>query len=176
MTLSLVRTSIRDAIQEKLPGWRVFPHLSAVTQVPAVIVQPSTDVEIPSAEYHAQFGGVTKWYLDLTILVPFKNMDVATELLDQVVSADGPKSIPYIMNLKNTPALKDVFRTLKCTKMRDYGGKYSAMDIDHIGACIKLEVEEQCRNTALSVGARFLGISPAKSTSVSTDPTTKPDF
>lgn len=143
MSLKSIREALRDVIQAEYPeGWRVYPHLAAVTQSPAIIIQPSTDVEIPSAAYKHGFGNTTLWYLDLSILLPYKKLDASTELLDKMVSTDG---LPYLMNVRNRPVLKDVFKTLKVTKMRDYGGDYVTNgEVHHIGAVIKLEAEEQC--------------------------------
>ena len=148
MTLQDVREALRDVIQTQLPEWRVYPNIQAVTQAPCVIIQPSVDVEIPSAKYTAGFGNTTLWYLDLIVLVPYKNMTASTIALDNAVSRDHASGIPGLINLRNSPVLKDTFKTLKVVKMRDYGGRWSATDIDHIGACIKLEAEEQCRSTA----------------------------
>lgn len=148
MSLEVVRTVLADALKPHYgsSGWRVYPHLRAVTQTPCVIIQPSVDVEIPSAEYETGSGfGVTKWYLDIIILSPFANMDLSTKLIDKAVSGKRDiGSIPWVLDFRNTPSLKETFRTLRVPKMRDYAGKYVNNDINAMGACIKIVAEEHC--------------------------------
>lgn len=148
MSLIDVREALRDAIKARLPNWSVEERVQAVTTVPAIVIAPSSDVEIPSAEYNVSMGGNVKWYLDVMIFVPFTEMNSNTVKLDKAVSADTPESIPFILNPRNTPTLHDRFEYVLVKKMRDYGGQNNGINgIEHIGAVLKVEAEEICRRT-----------------------------
>lgn len=152
MTLNHVREALRDALKAQLPNWSVYPHVQAVTSIPvnlgAVVITPSTDVEIPSAEYQVNLARSVKWYIDVIVLTPYQSLPSAIRLLDAAVSPDDPNSIPSILTFKRSPSLKETFNYIRVTKMREYGGTYGVGNVEHIGACIKVEVEEICRPTA----------------------------
>lgn len=149
MTLIDVREALRDAIKAQLPTWSAYARPQAVTSVPCVVIAPSTDVEIPSAEYAVSFGKAVKWYLDIMILVPSGEMTSSQNMLDLAVSADTRESIPWCVNMKNSPLLAERFSYIKVLKMGNYGGSnYGVAGIEHMGAVIKLEAEEICRPIA----------------------------
>lgn len=148
MSLRDVRDALAGAVKTTHPEWNVYPDIRGVKQVPAVVIRPTTDLEVPSAEYYIDFGGSTKWFIDVEILLPFTDMDSSQRSLDREVSPDEVNSVARTLDSRHNPGLiASGLNYVKMRKMTNYGGEYESAQIKHIGAVLKLEVEETCEGT-----------------------------
>lgn len=144
MSLRTVRTAIQEVLREECPNLRVYPELRSVITVPAIVITPSTGPNEKSADFDGRTFGSWTWFLDLMVMVHAGNLEQAQQQLDALVSPDEPGSLPAILDSRSPGVLLDspTIDILKVVELRDYGGSYSAADVDHIGACLKLEVSE----------------------------------
>jgi len=145
MSLTTVREALQQPLRAAHPNFRVYPNFRPNMVVPAIVITPSTGFGEKSADYTGRSFKSPTWYLDLIVLVPSQDMDRAQRQLDSLVSPDVDTSIPAILDSRSVRAdYADVISYARFTDLRDYGGTYESAGYDHIGACLKLEVEEDC--------------------------------
>jgi hypothetical protein len=140
MSLTTVREKMSALIQNAHPEFNVHASMRGTLDPPLVVITPATDVGTPSADYTINGGRSVRWHLDVIALVPFTDMESSQNLLDTLVSPDEPNSI--FRALRGSPTLDGSAEAIRVIKMQGYGGEWSACSQDHIGAVIKVEVDE----------------------------------
>jgi hypothetical protein len=72
------------------------------------------------------------------VLAPSGDNDVGQDILDDYVTGAGDKSIRQAVFNNRTLGLSNV--DAHVSGMTDYGGSFEAVDVDHIGARLRLVV------------------------------------
>lgn len=138
MTIAQHRAAIKAAI---LAVWEedlsVYEYVQSVTQVPAIVVTPSSE---PTITPNASFGrGSARHYYDVICMAPQTEPTSNQMTLDELVDPELTNSIPYIFT-SNTSLGGNI---AMCTWLRvdNYGGEYKSANIEHIGALVRLEIQ-----------------------------------
>lgn len=129
---------LRDAIAltlttniPELHGYDTVPDAANV--LPAFIVIPFT------ADFAQAMGrGLDEWVFDLLILVGTGEMDIRQDQLDSYVTGAGSKSIRQVIFNNRTLGLANTDAYV--SEMTEYGMRFPASEIDHIGARLKITV------------------------------------
>ena len=137
MSISQHRLAIEQAI---LAEWSndlsVYPYANSVTQVPAVVVTPASE---PSITFDAAFGrGSYRYFYDIFCLAPQTESISNQVTLDDLVDPNSATSVPRILH--NNRSLGSNIATCVCVRVDNYGGQWSAANIDHIGALVRIEI------------------------------------
>jgi hypothetical protein len=133
-TLEAIRTAVAATLTAALgAGTELYDRIPGQPVLPCVCVVPD------SANFDVAMGrGTDTWQLDLVVLVPSGDSEVGQSRLDPYVTGAGSLSIRQAifntrdLGLSNTDA--------HVSAMSDYGGSFEAVDVDHIGARLRLVV------------------------------------
>lgn len=114
-------------------GTAVYQRIPAQPALPCVCVVPAIGNFVQSMA-----RGTDTYELDVIVLVPSADNDVAQDRLDDYVTGAGDKSIRQGIFNNRTLGLSNVDAHI--SGMTDYGGSFEAVDVDHIGARLRLVV------------------------------------
>jgi hypothetical protein len=133
-TLAAVRTAVASTLTAALgAGTQVYDTIPGQPVVPCVCVVPDT------ANFDVAMGrGTDTWEFDLIVLVPSGDNEVGQSRLDPYVTGSGDLSIRQAIFTTRTLGLSNT--DAHVSRMSDYGGSFEAVDVDHIGARLRLIV------------------------------------
>lgn len=132
-SLTQIRTALRDTIIAAIPELSGYDTIPGSPNLPAVAVMPA------ESDFLAAMGrGVDTWQLDVIVLVSPSDEQLGQTQLDQYVTGAGDKSVRAAVFAARTLGLDDV--DAHVTGMTGYNLAYSAVQIDHIGAALRVVV------------------------------------
>lgn len=141
-SLTEIRAAIRTVLKANLADLNVYSEVSDVEQLPAVVVMPAFDPSTSGmvCDFNGAMGrGLDTWHIDLYVLVGRGDAVLAQKQLDQYVTGTGPKSIRRIVYQNSSLGLSDG-TDAHAEGVRQYGGKFNAAQIQHVGAVVRLTV------------------------------------
>ncbi len=137
-SLSQLRTAVKDTLVAALgAGTEVYDTIPGSPALPCVCVVPD------SANFVvAMARGTDTWNFDLVVLVPSGDNQFGQSRLDPYVTGAGALSVRQAIYNANTPTtgLGLSNTNAHVSGMTDYGGSFEAVDVDHIGARLRLVV------------------------------------
>ena len=140
--MSTVRQALADTLNNapSLSNPGATPSVIAYTlipdsvNVPCVIVEPgSTPIDYQTAMRSSN----ADWTMDLLILASRSNETAGQEIIDELASPDGTRSIPAI--LQADPTLGGQVSYAVPVQMRDYG-RFPVGGVEYLGCRIEVEV------------------------------------
>lgn len=133
-TLTAIRAAVKTTLEANINGLLVYDTMAGVTQVPSAVVLPDT------ADFAMGMSGgnCVKWMFSLFVLAPYTDPAVGQDSLDSYVDGSGSKSIRAVVKSNSTLGLADV--SAMVMNMNDYGGQYTAAQVQHIGAKLSMQV------------------------------------
>lgn len=136
MSLPEVRQALGDYYQEAREDLNVYNEANSVTQVPAVVINPSNE---PTIDFNVSFSKTAAaYYFDVVILTAKTELVSNQQTLDALLDLKDPLSIVSLT--KNARTLGGVAMTVRPVRVDNYGGQWSAANIDHIGALLRVEI------------------------------------
>lgn len=137
-SLAELRTGVKTTLVAALGGGtEVYDTIPGQPVLPCVCVVPD------SANFVVSMAkGTDTWQFDLIVLVPSGENKVGQSRLDPYVTGAGALSIRQAIYAANTPTLGLGLANTNAhvSGMTDYGGSFEAVDVDHIGAKLRLVV------------------------------------
>lgn len=133
-TLATIRTQIKNVLTAALgAGTEVYERVPGNAVLPCVYLTPDeADFTVAMAR------GTDTWNFSLVVVVPSADNIIGQEKLDPYVDGSGSKSIRQaIWNAKDTLRNTHGF-DVHVSAMSNYGGQYSVIGKDHIGATLSL--------------------------------------
>jgi hypothetical protein len=133
-SLKAIRAALRTTITGVVgAGVEVYARIPGQPVLPCVCVVPND-----SDFLKAMARGTDTYIFDLVVLAPSGDNDVAQDILDDYVTGAGDKSLRQAIFNNRTLGLSNV--DAHVSGMTDYGGSFEAVDVDHIGARLRLVV------------------------------------
>lgn len=138
-SLRRIRVALQELISPTIEGVSCYANIVANPNLPALVIAP-TDINFKRA-----FGrGNDVHHLDIYLLFPLSDYDVAQVALDDYVTGAGDKSIRELVFNNQSLGLVDANGAPDAvawvTDMQDYGGQFQAAGIPHLGARLLVEV------------------------------------
>jgi hypothetical protein len=132
-SLSDIRDALRDTVVAAIPALTGYDTIPGSPNLPAFAVIP---VE---ADFAVAMGrGADTWLLDLFVLVSSRDEALGQGELDQYVTGAGTKSIRQAVFTTRALGLSNV--DAHVAGMTGYNLGFSAAQIDHIGATLRVVV------------------------------------
>lgn len=135
-SLSEIRQAMCDVIEQYTTAELfAYKYVDELANLPAVIVEPITaDYEMSMAR------GTEEWHFNVYVLVSrAAGSDDGQELLDQLISGDGPNSIAKILWEHSDLGLPDRLDA-SVKAMKGYGGAFDFGNVPHVGAVLLVTV------------------------------------
>lgn len=136
-SFSELRDAIIAVLDEALPdelGVSLYAKVADRVNLPAIVVQPS-EATFPFTMGRAQ----DEWQLDLVVMVPLGDIEVAQDQLDAFLSGSGPTSIRQIFMRNKTLDRVDV-QAAYVAGMSDYGSTFTMAGVDNLGCRLHVAV------------------------------------
>lgn len=132
-TLKDVRGAFRTILEGNISGVQVYYRVPGAPNLPCIIVQPAT------ADYLITMNrGADMWEMDLHVLAPSADDDVAQDLLDEYIAPTGARSIPAIIHANKTLGLSGVEAVV--ARLTAYGFRFESSSVPHVGATLRTKV------------------------------------
>jgi len=132
-SLQAIRDAIKSTIDGNIPDVEVYDTVPDVAHAPAVVVWPDT------ASFQQAMGrGLDRWEFDLYVLAQRAIADEGQDDLDSYVTGAGGNSIRQVIFQNKALGLSDV--DAHVSGMSQYGARFEAAGIEHIGAVLRLVV------------------------------------
>lgn len=133
-SLAAIRTAIATTLTTVLgAGTQMYDKIPGQPALPCVCVVPDT------ADFEVAMGrGTDTWVINLVVLVPSADPEVGQSRLDPYVTGAGDLSIRQAIFNNRTLGLSNT--DAHVSGVTDYGGSFEAVDVDHIGARLRLVV------------------------------------
>lgn len=134
-TLKQVRAGFKTTLEANITS----PNILAYSRVPASPIVPCVVVMPAATEYLVTMNrGGDMWDFDLHVLTPSGDDDVAQDLLDEYIAPTGTRSIPAIIHANQALGLSGVQAVVR--RLTNYGFRFEAVQIPHIGATLRAQV------------------------------------
>lgn len=133
-SISEIRDAIKETLEVSLPDLHVYDTVPDSPNVlPAAILIPFT------ADFDMAMGrGLDQWVFDILVLVSGSEMDIRQDELDAYVTGSGSRSIRQVIFQNRGLGRSDV--DAHVSEMTEYGMRFEAAQVEHIGARLKLVV------------------------------------
>lgn len=131
-TISQVRDAIKTVLNANINDLRVYDTVPEVTNVPAVVVEPS------GATFQGFNSLCSQWNYDLFVLVSRVDAGRGQDALDAYIDGAGVRSIRQVIFNNPTLGLTGVDATVEA--MRSYGGTFESTGVKYIGAILRVTV------------------------------------
>jgi hypothetical protein len=133
-SLAAICDATKATIDAAGVGIRTYDHAPDITVVPALLILPA------ETNFDVAFGrGFDTHLLDLFVMVGRVSPRTGQDSLNAYVTGAGPQSIRQAIFARRTLGLTDG-TDAHVSGMSRYGGSFSAAQIDHIGAVLRLVV------------------------------------
>lgn len=105
-TFAEIRDALKTVIEANIEGLRVYPRVPGSSTGRALVVRPAA----PTDFVVAMGRGTDTWQIDLVLVIPLGDLDVAQQHLDAYVDGGGENSIRKVvfdnrtLDLENTDA------------------------------------------------------------------------
>lgn len=133
-SLDDVRGAIKTTIEANISTLHAYKYVpEAANVLPCVVIIPFT-----SDFAQAMGRGLDEWVFDLLVLVSASDDLVRQAELDSYVTGGGSSSIRQMIFNNRTLGLTSTDAYV--SEMTEYGMRFPAAEIDHIGARLKLIV------------------------------------
>lgn len=132
-TFAQIREAVKTIVEANISTLRVYPRIPGQSTGRALVVQPAPDTDFAVA----MGRGLDTWQINLTIVIPLGDLDVAQQHLDGYVDGGGAASIRKVifdnraLGLSNTDA--------HVSGLIGYGSIANA-EYNNIGAVLRLVV------------------------------------
>jgi hypothetical protein len=134
-SLSAIRDAIKATVGAAIDALTVYDTVPGSPNLPAVVVIPAAD----AADFQVAMGrGVDQWNFDLIVLCSYAEAELGQDALDSYVTGAGDSSIREAVFSAKTLGLTDCNAYVE--SVRDYGARFPAAGIDHVGAVLRLVV------------------------------------
>lgn len=132
-TLAEIRTAIKTVIEGSTTGLKVYPLIPGTATGRCVVVRPV------NADFAVTMGrGSDTWALDLQVLVPGSDLDVAQTHLDGYIDGGGANSLRALIFANRTLGLANTDAYI--SGLAGYGS-FEAAGYQHVGAVLRLSVQ-----------------------------------
>lgn len=132
-TLEAIRDAIKATLTTITALATVYDTIPDAVNLPCVVVVPrAANFTVVMAR------GTDQWTFDLAVMVPSGETGIAQDALDAFVSGAGTNSIRQC--IFTAPTLGVAGLNAHVAAMSDYGGRFEAAGVDHIGALLTLVV------------------------------------
>jgi hypothetical protein len=132
-SMAAIRDAVKTTLDAALTDVYLYDIVPDLPTLPAVFVQPLT------ADFDAAFGrGLDTWEFDLVVLTARGSDRAGQDKLDALVNGSGALSVRQAIFANRTLGLADV--DAHVSAMTSYGGSFSAVNIDHYAASLRLVV------------------------------------
>lgn len=132
--LATIRTALSEAINNNVADVVASTYIPDAVNVPCVIVEPGS----PAIDYlQAMNSTNADWEIDLLILASRANVVAGQEIIDELASPDGARSIPALLD--TDPTLNGTVGYAVAAAMRDYG-RFTIGGVEYIGCRIEIQV------------------------------------
>jgi hypothetical protein len=132
-TFAEIRDALKAVIEANIDGLKVYPRIPGSSTGRALVVRPAAPTDFTVA----MGRGTDTWQIDLVVVIPLGDLDVAQQHLDAYVDGGGAHSIRKVvfnnrtLNLTNTDA--------HVSSLIEYGQAANA-SYDNISATLRLVV------------------------------------
>jgi hypothetical protein len=134
-SLSVIRDAIKSTVGTAIDALSVYDTVPESPNLPALVVMPAED----AADFQTAMGrGLDTWNFDLFVLCSYAEAELGQDALDSYVTGAGATSIREA--IFNAKALGLTDCSAHVASVRNYGARFAAAGIDHVGAVLRLVV------------------------------------
>lgn len=134
-TLTAIRTAIETTINNGDVGLKAYATVEDIVVVPSLLVLPAE-----GPDFMVTFArGSDTYQFDLFTMTSRVVPRAGQEALDAYVSGTGPRSLRQLFWANKSLGLSDGTEATARGWSR-YGGSFSTVSIDHVGAVLRLSV------------------------------------
>lgn len=132
-TFAEIRNALKQVIEANIEGLKVYPRVPGTSTGRALVVRPATPTDFTVTMRR----GTDTWQIDLVVVIPLGDADVAQQHLDAYVDGGGNSSIRKVifdnrtLDLDNTDA--------HVSSLIEYGTAANA-SYDNVSATLRLVV------------------------------------
>lgn len=131
-SVSELRDAVKTTLEANMTGVHVYDTVpDAPNVLPCVVIIPFT-----AAFDQAMGRGTDQWVFDLLVLCSGSEMDVRQDQLDSFITGAGSNSIRQIIFQNRALGRSDCDAYV--SELTEYGMRFPAAEIDHVGARLKL--------------------------------------
>lgn len=130
-TFTQIRNAIKTVVEANITGLKVHARMPTQTTGHCLVVQPA-----PGTDFDVAMGrGLDTWHINLMLVVPLGDADVAQLALDAYVDGGGARSIRKVIFSNKTLGLTNT--SAHVSSLVAYGPNPSA-SFDNIGAVLRM--------------------------------------
>lgn len=132
-TFAEIREALKTVIEANIEGLKVYPRVPGSATGRALIVRPAAPTDFTVAMRR----GTDTWQIDLVVVIPLGDTDVAQQHLDSYIDGGGDNSVRRVifdnrsLGLDNTDA--------HVSSLTEYGQAANA-SYDNVSATLRLVV------------------------------------
>lgn len=135
-TLKAIRTAVKTTYEANLTNVTVHRTMPGSAAGDVIVCRPADDL---TADFNVAMGrGTDTWQLDLVVLVPNRDLELAQDALDDYITGAGTKSIRQVTFVNRTLGLTDV--NAHVAGVSGYGADYQLGQTQYLGATLRLVV------------------------------------
>jgi hypothetical protein len=134
-SLAQIRDAIKATVGASIPSLFVYDTVPGSPNLPALVVMPAED----AADFQVAMGcGLDTWNFDLFVLCSYAEATIGQDALDSYVTGAGATSIREA--IFNAKALGLADCSAHVASVRNFGARFAAAGVDHVGAVLRLVV------------------------------------
>lgn len=135
LTLEEARQVLADQLDTTLDWLRASPQVPSQINPPAAVVAPNTS---DLADYEQVLSSdIVMWYLRVVLIVGRVNDQAAQSLMDEMISATGPKSVVHAIHQDMTLGGQVEWAVVKTAQRY---GNMTYNGVDYLGCELVVEV------------------------------------